>query len=126
MADCESEPQCDGKQPSCSSCERTKSECQYAASYGKSVLERKVYIKALEDRIAELESSLSYDGKEGVADDHWERLRPREDSFNELSQAIRELSLNASGYYVGATTQIALGRMLDIALQGDRQSKLQL
>lgn len=81
-------------------------------------LEHKLYVDALEKRIAELESGLSYVGKAGVADDHWERLRPREDMANSLSGAIRELSLNASGYYVGGTTHIGLGRMLGSALSG--------
>ncbi|EXJ88132.1 hypothetical protein A1O1_05060 [Capronia coronata CBS 617.96] len=122
-ADVNASSQCDGKHPTCLSCENTKSECHYVLPAVKNRSEQRLYIRALEERVAELESGLSYDGRIGVADDHWERLRPREDSFNDLAGAIRELSLNASGYYVGTTTHIALGRMLGVAIQGHPSSK---
>lgn len=60
----------------------------------------------------------TYGGSADLTEDHWERVTPQEDIFNGLSGAIRELSLNASGYYIGATTNIALGRLLGSALQG--------
>lgn len=50
-------------------------------------------------------------------DDHWERLRPEEDLVDPLSGVIRELSMNASGFYIGGTTHISLGRLLGSELE---------
>ena len=85
------------------------------------VAEQRLYVKALEERVAELELNLSYERSDArIAEDHWERLRPREDmpdSF--LGHAVRDLSLNASGYYVGATSSLTLGRLLATLLPAD-------
>lgn len=40
--------------------------------------------------------------------------------------AIRDLSLNAGGYYVGATTHMSLGRLLEAALVADRRGSIEL
>ncbi len=42
---------------------------------------------------------------------------------NSLSSTIRELSLNASGYYIGATTHISLGRLLGSAMSNPAHSE---
>ena len=94
-------------------------DCQYISSHVPKALEQKLYVKALEERVAALESELRVEGHDGVADDHWERLQPKEDIIDPLSAAIRELSLNACGYYVGSTTNVSLGRMLGVALEGE-------
>lgn len=80
--------------------------------------EQRQYTKALEERIVALESQLSSAGLQGIADDHWERSAPEEDICNPLSCVIRELSLNASGYFVGGTTHISLGRLLGPTIHG--------
>lgn len=85
------------------------------------VAEQRLYVKALEERVAELELNLSFERADAsITEDHWERLRPREDLPNSsLSHAIRDLSLNASGYYVGATSNLTLGRLLATLLPAD-------
>lgn len=79
--------------------------------------ERKLYVKALEDRVAELESYLSGAGFD-VGEDHWQQhqvpkrhLQPP-DEIESLLSAVRDLSLSASGYYVGGSSTITLGRVL--------------
>ncbi|RDW69874.1 hypothetical protein BP6252_08894 [Coleophoma cylindrospora] len=110
---------CNGAHPACFSCSKTASQCRYELSKIPKATEHKLYVRALEERVAELESGLSYGGKLGCADDHWERLQPREEtSMNSLSGAIRELSLSASGFYVGGTAHITLGRLLGSAFPG--------
>lgn len=85
--------------------------------------EQKRYIKALEERVAELEKNLSYSGRSGVADDHLEPIRPREIAVDSLSIAIRDLTLNASGYsYIGGSSSITLGRLLEPVLHSNKQS----
>lgn len=88
--------------------------------------EHKLYISALENRIADLESELSYDGRFDVAEDHWERTKPKGGDVNSLSVVIRDLSLNAAGYYVGATTHMSLGRLLESALFADQEAGIEV
>ena len=109
--------------------------------------EKKLYIKALEQRVAELESQLASLGQRGVGEDHL-RLRasstmlpPHEgetlyhlaplpkvtqtqhagsptvaddddDERDDILVAVRDLSLSASGHYVGAASNITIGRVL--------------
>ena len=112
---------CDGTTPRCSSCIASRSMCEYIPSTAVRIAEHKLHITALEKRIADLESELSHDGRLDVAEDHWEKTQPRKDAVNSLSVAIRDLSLNAGGYYVGATTHMSLGRLLEAALLTDQR-----
>lgn len=111
--------------------------------------EKKLYIKALEARVAELEQHLAGDGMLDVGEDHWDHaqlqkhINPRivsndhssplgqpnvaasngwqaaseqkihpEEEAESLLSIVRDLSLSASGGYVGGTSTITLGRVL--------------
>jgi hypothetical protein len=89
----------------------------------------KVYIKALEERVAELEMSLNNHGNIAAALDHWGQRdatnRRQSDvgvETNSLLTAVRDLSLEVTGGYVGSTSNITLGRILGTVAA----SKLQL
>ncbi|KAK5265338.1 hypothetical protein LTR96_009240 [Exophiala xenobiotica] len=116
---------CDGKHPACSNCTRTRSECRYVTSNAPRAAEQRLYTKALEERVAELESSMSLDGREGVAEDHWDHLPPSQDTSNPLSTVIRDLSLHACGLYIGGSSNLSLGRLLGTVLKS-RVSSLPL
>ncbi len=105
--------------------------------------ERKLYIKALEQRVAELESQLAGLGLGSAGADHYyheqgqtdapqmeppstaspntaPRGRPDQDN-DEIMIAVRDLSLSAAGYYVGASSHIDVGRALSsvVAREGN-------
>lgn len=114
---------CDGAQPSCSSCIKVGHECLYLAPQLPGALDRREHIKALEDRVAELETSLAFYGAADIGDDHYRiaRLMPGEagevEDGNEVFIAVRDLSLAASGHYIGGTSNIAIGRVLNAVVQ---------
>lgn len=87
----------------------------------------KIYIKALEDRVAQLETVLNKGGDRTVSRDHWtERVdHDRESDVGEdiqpLLNAVRDLSLDVAGSYVGGASTITLGRALETALAGKTQ-----
>lgn len=78
----------------------------------------RTYIKALEDRVAELETLLTQNGNIAVSHDHWNE-RPDEAESDEqediqpLLNAVRDLSLDVAGSYVGGASTITLGRALE-------------
>lgn len=102
--------------------------------------ERKVYIKALEQRVAELESQLAASGEHAVGVDHYHygqgyaqqansslpdaavqqspstvasgQPARSSDDGGEIMIAVRDLSLSAAGHYVGASSHIDVGRVL--------------
>lgn len=108
--------------------------------------EKKLYIKALEKRVAELESVLASLGHSGAGTDHLKGLigasafsqqggfgepqpaitttRPpqheADDDNNDIVNAVRDLSLSASGHYVGATSNITIGRVLSSVVHSQR------
>ncbi|KAK6948127.1 hypothetical protein Daesc_009891 [Daldinia eschscholtzii] len=114
--------------------------------------EKKVYIKALENRIAELEAYLTSIGHRNVGNDHLGRLGlstsssqnvailpagqhnqatipvaeqiPRDDGddSNDILLAVRDLSLSASGHYVGASSNITIGRVLSSFVHSQKSS----
>lgn len=114
---------CDGAHPKCLSCSKTRNECVYIAQQPQGVDHRREHITALEERVAELEASLAFYGAPDVGDDHFriaKLMPPHEnegDDGNEMFIAIRDLSLAASGHYVGATSNIAIGRVLNSVVQ---------
>lgn len=73
--------------------------------------------------MAELETTLAFYGASHVDDDHFRIARLMQNDVseaedrNEVFAAIRDLSLAASGHYVGATSNIAIGRMLRSVVQ---------
>jgi hypothetical protein len=91
-------------------------ECRYIASLTPKPQDKKIYIAALEDRVAQLESYLSSMGQVGVGMDHWkqppEKHATEPDEVYSLLSAVRDLSLSASGHYIGGTSTITLGRLL--------------
>lgn len=87
----------------------------------------KIYIKALEDRVAELETILTREGNKNVSDDHWAEqpiVAEEEESQGDIQpllNAVRDLSLDVVGSYVGGSSTITLGRALESALGGKIQ-----
>ena len=86
----------------------------------------KIYIKALEERVAELEHLLAKEGDIIVSSDHWpdgsltgidsEGRKPL--GLQPLLNAVRDLSLDVAGSYIGGASTITLGRALETALEG--------
>ncbi|KAI0020988.1 fungal-specific transcription factor domain-containing protein [Xylariomycetidae sp. FL0641] len=108
--------------------------------------EKKLYIRALEQRVAELESQLQSLGQLNVSVDHLGGLgqapvlslphgdytnsqpsqlsqtpiKESDDEDNDILTAVRDLSLSASGHYVGASSNITIGRVLGSVVQSQR------
>jgi hypothetical protein len=84
----------------------------------------RLYIKALEDRVAELEHLLAKDGDRVVSSDHWQAGKQQQpldvdaEDLEPLLNAVRDLSLDVAGSYVGGASTITLGRALETALAG--------
>ncbi|KAH8899855.1 hypothetical protein GQ53DRAFT_203201 [Thozetella sp. PMI_491] len=143
---------CDGSRPACGSCARLSLKCVYIVPLVPAAGEKKLYIKALEQRIAELESQLSALGQPSAGEDHLRSHRlssissavpttsyqqqasatpfyqfeqaPSDDEGNDILVAVRDLSLSASGHYVGATSSITIGRVLSSVVQSQRSLSL--
>ncbi|KAI1390332.1 fungal-specific transcription factor domain-containing protein [Hypoxylon trugodes] len=143
---------CDGQRPACASCARLSLKCVYIVPLVPAAGEKKLYIKALEHRIAELEAYLSSTGHSRVGNDHLGRLgqsapsshnapivsisqpgqtsvpeqsqRNDEDDSNDILLAVRDLSLSASGHYVGASSNITIGRVLNSFMHSQKSSTL--
>ena len=122
---------CDGIRPACSSCARLDVDCRYIVPLLPRPGEKKMYITALEDRVAELENLLASMGQFGVGDDHWGRvatsLQAQEleetDDVESLFNAVRDLSLSASGTYIGGTSTITVGRILGSVINSQKVSR---
>ncbi|KAI1633042.1 fungal-specific transcription factor domain-containing protein [Biscogniauxia mediterranea] len=138
---------CDGQRPACASCARLSLKCVYIVPLVPAAGEKKLYIKALEQRVAELEGYLASLGHMGVGTDHLGRLAQAsssqqqanlpssqpgpttqslqhvsDDDGNDLLVAVRDLSLSASGHYVGASSNITIGRVLSSVVHSQRAS----
>lgn len=77
--------------------------------------ERREYIKALEQRVADLESQLASPtaGRNQSLSESLSGLtQSPDDERNDIFIAVRDLSLSASGHYVGATSSIGISRVL--------------
>lgn len=122
------------------------------------------YMKALEERVAELESYLTKEGRQDVGSDHWQYLprasesierpvastckdiqpQPKEtetqpDSsitsedpeerdeemigVNMMVGVLRDLSLDANGGYMGATSHITIGRLVGSIVKGKNSAR---
>lgn len=111
--------------------------------------EKKMYIKSLEQRIVELEAYLASIGHPRVDSDQLARLGQSmsssqhttllppyqasvpaseqaqlddEDDENDILLAVRDLSLSASGHYIGASSNITIGRVLSSVVHSQRTS----
>ncbi|KAK8056216.1 transcriptional regulatory protein [Apiospora rasikravindrae] len=139
---------CDGQRPACASCARLSLKCVYIVPLIPAAGEKKLYIKALEQRVAELESALASLGHMGAGTDHLRgtvgpvlsspllqtpgrqvlqasqhHIKPdSDDDENDILIAVRDLSLSASGHYVGASSNITIGRVLNSVVQSQRTS----
>lgn len=108
--------------------------------------EKKLYIKALEQRVAELEAYIVSGGHPGVSNDHLRlmsqagtsasssqpnaipvpsgqpslQIQQPDDDANDILIAVRDLSLSASGHYVGASSNITIGRVLNSVVNSER------
>lgn len=85
--------------------------------------EQRAYIKALEERVADLERSLAL--AEGLSEPHDSSRAARLGEPTETSafNIIRDLTLNASGYsYIGGTSNISLARLLEPAIHHQNAS----
>ncbi|PVH71530.1 hypothetical protein DL98DRAFT_596856 [Cadophora sp. DSE1049] len=124
LAAMQSSKQCNGEQPSCARCLKMKLDCQYAMLIYPKPGQSKLYIKALEDRVAELEMQLTKGGDYTVSHDHWhadDSDNPDQEGMQPLLNAVRDLSLDVAGSYVGGASIITLGRALESALAGKIQ-----
>jgi hypothetical protein len=89
-------------------------------------VQAKIYIKALEDRVAELETLLKNGGDRTASRDHWAasvRFADQADwqdadDVQPLLNAVRDLSHDVAGSYIGGASTITLGRALGKALEG--------
>ncbi|KAK7970642.1 hypothetical protein PG988_009715 [Apiospora saccharicola] len=139
---------CDGQRPACASCARLSLKCVYIVPLIPAAGEKKLYIKALEQRVAELESALASLGHMGAGTDHLrgtvgaaissphlqapghhalqppqQHMQPdSDDDENDILIAVRDLSLSASGHYIGASSNITIGRVLNSVVQSQRTS----
>lgn len=136
---------CDGQRPACASCARLSLKCVYVVPLVPAAGEKKLYIKALEQRVAELESVLASLGHMGVGNDHLRGMigasssssfphqvirsdsqvsqslpQGTDDDTNDILNAVRDLSLSASGHYVGASSNITIGRVLSSVVHSAR------
>lgn len=120
------EPQCNGEQPSCARCIKLKLDCHYVMPTHPKPGQAKIYIKALEERVAELEHQLAKEGDRLFSSDHWpddttaadESDQQEGSSLQPLLNAVRDLSLDVAGSYIGGASTITLGRALETALKG--------
>lgn len=113
---------CDGTRPECSTCVSHGLECRYVLPSYHKPQEAKMYIKALENRVAELETTLTNGGLVDAALDHWHQRAPRvkkekdgPEAYSPLA-AVRDVSLNTSGSFIGGTSTLTLARMLESIL----------
>lgn len=74
----ESQTKCDGLHPTCSNYRYSYSEYRYVILRPLCKAEQSLYIRALEERVTELESSFRANGCQGTAEVHWERSMPSE------------------------------------------------
>jgi len=156
---------CDGQSPSCSNCMGFSSTCEYVKPPPVPTTQnRAAYIKAADERIADLERILL---KEGIADEgqsRWQQLqiqysevtdfdesvasisrrpskRPyldylpnsndnngyhgqRTEVTNLVVDVFRDLSLEASGGYIGASSSITMSRMVGSLLRAKAKPSL--
>ncbi|KAI0117437.1 fungal-specific transcription factor domain-containing protein [Daldinia grandis] len=143
---------CDGQRPACASCARLSLKCVYIVPLVPAAGEKKIYIRALENRIAELEAYLTSIGHRDAENGHLGRLglstssshdatatpvnqhnqtpvsvpehvpRDDEDDSNDILLAVRDLSLSASGHYIGASSNITIGRVLSSFVHSQKSS----
>ncbi|KAF4632486.1 hypothetical protein G7Y89_g5635 [Cudoniella acicularis] len=123
---------CDGAQDSCSTCRRLGLRCHYKAHLAPKPNQNKLYINALEDRIAELESFLSGLGYNSVGDDHWKQKQyefqkahqtpdvPQTGETDTLINAVRDLASNAGIHYMKGTPTVSLGRVLGSVISSQK------
>ncbi|OTB07662.1 hypothetical protein M426DRAFT_242186 [Hypoxylon sp. CI-4A] len=141
---------CDGQRPACNSCARLSLKCVYVVPLVPAAGEKKIYIKALENRVTELEAYIASLGQplgqveqsgstsqnpSAIAVDQSSQVhaqaaapgleqlqREDEDDSNDILLAVRDLSLSASGHYVGASSNISIGRVLSSFVNSQRTS----
>ncbi|KAH9897468.1 fungal-specific transcription factor domain-containing protein [Xylariomycetidae sp. FL2044] len=146
---CKSRKQkCDGQRPACASCARLSIKCTYIVPLLPAAGEKKAYIKALEQRVADLEATLASLGHQAVGSDHLpfyghaaplsqqhsvlsgsepssssqQLQQVSDDEENDVVGAVRDLSLSAGGHYVGASSNITMGRVLSSVVHSQQSS----
>ncbi|KAF2400581.1 hypothetical protein EJ06DRAFT_581691 [Trichodelitschia bisporula] len=147
---------CDGLRPSCSNCTSFDAECKYIKPARMSRTDP--YLKATEERVAELESILEKEGIVTEGNERWRQMneqalseesengegrRPAKRArsgesvsspgteggwparsvdvharvANPLEGILRDLSLEASGGFIGASSSISMSRMVSSLLK---------
>jgi hypothetical protein len=79
-------PQCNGDQYCCSTCKGLGLQCHYSTQLTPRPDQKKLYIAALETRVAELEHLLSTLGCDAVSDDHWRQKQNEYQHDDEAQQ----------------------------------------
>ncbi|RDW58443.1 hypothetical protein BP5796_12373 [Coleophoma crateriformis] len=132
---------CDGAQGSCSTCSRLGVHCRYKAHLAPKPDQKKLYIKALEDRVAELETVLSGQGHASIGNDHWRQAQnqlqvispaPEIQHMDDVQQ-ITEIEISPDpaddssqvpgSKYVGGVSTITLGRVLGSVISSQKSPK---
>ncbi|KAF2005831.1 hypothetical protein P154DRAFT_285956 [Amniculicola lignicola CBS 123094] len=136
---------CDGAQP-CAKCQTSNQHCEYVVPQKPMPFGKQQYIRALERRVAELETVLASHGMAELSSDHWgavtgtidnlatssttgspagedepEAVLDWQDGIDSVAAVLRSLSLDVNGSgYVGASSHIAFGRLFSFIGSKDR------
>jgi hypothetical protein len=134
----------------CASCKALGINCEFIIPQKPTQIERKHYVKALEDRVAHLETLLAGQGLTDLGQDHLqysqhspsppmaagseeymavrahdnhcmnaERLSDNQgEEAGSMIGILRDLSLEATGGYIGASASISMGRLVSSIVKG--------
>ncbi|KAF2769755.1 hypothetical protein EJ03DRAFT_87887 [Teratosphaeria nubilosa] len=122
---------CNGQHPVCSNCKASDAICEYDIS-NSLARSRAQYLRALQ-RIEELEGILQQAGIPGHGSKDWREcseLKTEEaggmseslKSASSFVDVLRDLSLDAGGGYVGASSNITMARMLSTIIKAKEES----
>lgn len=124
--------QCDGARDSCSTCTRLGLHCHYKAHLPPKADQRRLYITALEDRVAGLETLLSSLGHNNVGDECWKEKRqpvlaeaqsqedPQPEGDDVILDAVGDITSPAS---TSNGSRGSLGRVLGSVIKTQMRSK---
>ncbi|KAE9371651.1 hypothetical protein N431DRAFT_410583 [Stipitochalara longipes BDJ] len=115
---------CDGMHPACSKCSKLGLACDYVIPSKPMPFGKKHYVASLERRIVELEEFLA---KKGLLDQNssFSEMESRSSDSEEgesMVRILRDLSLETNGGYIGATSQITMGRLVGSIVKGKKYS----
>ncbi|KAF8853552.1 hypothetical protein BDZ45DRAFT_748457 [Acephala macrosclerotiorum] len=126
---------CDGAHPTCSKWHRLGLACDYVIPPKPMPFARNYYVASLERRVSELEKFLARKDILDQLRDAPSRRKNSTFSFSEMEsrlsdnedgdsmvRILRNLSLETNGGYIGATSQITMGRLVGSIVKGKKYS----